>query len=326
MFKPSEEFEIDVIIKNLENNIRKYNPDYSANEEKSVLKNINQNEDRKSINNVEVNTNPEKDTVNSNNGGVNVEENKEQTPTLNVNSSVVYHSPDKKKGLFSMVKSALGFSKGGRMDTNNLNKKGNDENVDLQILSAAIDTIFINSSSYEESTIKDITRAFLESSKTLVEGNQNMNDNIITYIHFNLTKLLELSVINVKRIHTFWDIIVATVNYITSKNLTNISRFALDVLTIIDLFILAQYKIEGNEFTDWTYENWQKTLLIPYKTVGNNNISQNINLNIIYNLSKILQNCGQVLNASGWTNYIEICQILISKSDEMLCDNSNLII
>lgn len=316
MFKPSEEFEIDVIIRNLENNIKKYNPDYGVNEERSVLKPQNNMEEVKEIN--EEKSHEKQD--------VPITQDEPQASTFRgevTNFSTQVSNQEKKKGIFSGIKSAFGFSKTQKIDPNMIKKVPHaEESIDLQILSTAIDTLFINSIKYEDSTIKDITRALLDSSHSLVEASTTINDSINTYIHFNLTKLLDLSVINVKRIHTFWDILVNTVNFITSKNLTNISRFALDVLTIIDLFILTQYKPSSSEESEWDYDNWQNTLFMPYKLIAGRFISRDINLNIIYNLSKVLQNCGQYLNATGWTNYIEICDILISKSDEMICDNT----
>lgn len=374
MLKPSEEFEIDVIIKNLESNIRKYNPSYGM-EEKSVLKN---SEERKSISHEgENNLSLEEGGLSSVRGEKNQNQNQNQSQSQNLSQSQpsTFRSEktpegEKKKGLFSMMKSALGFSKhvkpdsiGGNGNTlaNTANNFGNtkesqnanananvnvkkttmnnntnnisagagnsifinEENMDLQIISNAIDTIFISSATYDDNTIKDISRALLDSSKTLLENSQNPTDHVNTYLHFNLTKLLEISVINVKRIHAFWDVIVALINFICSKNLTNISRFSLDVLTIIDLFVIIQYRPDPQTINaPWSRDNWQKTLFSPFSKVASQFISQNINLNIIYNLSKILQNVGQSLNSSGWSSFIEVCETLIMKSDEILCDTT----
>jgi hypothetical protein len=71
----------------------------------------------------------------------------------------------------------------------------------------------------------------------------------------------------------------------------------------------------------WEMDSWQNTIFTPYKHIAQLNISQNININIIYNLSKILQNSGHFLNYQGWNNYIQICDILVSKNDEIICEN-----
>jgi hypothetical protein len=380
MLKPSEEFEIDVIIKNLEGNIKKYNPNYMINEEKSVLKNVSYiPEERKSLNNMNNNNlDDDKKSVNSMNinNNINDDNTSQNMPNtareINTNSNSNNNSSttEKKKGIFFSIKNAFGFSKTAKTENtsvsnntvninsnnttsqnsntnNNSNKNKSqqqnniDENVDLQIVSAAIDTLFINSTTYDDSTLKDITKAILESSKHLISTNNIINDNVITYLHFNLTKMLELSVINVNRIEGFWDIVIEVVTYICSKNINNISRFSLDCLTIIDMFILTQYKCKSQNNDDlnneeenshqvfyeqWSKEVWQKTIFIPFINIASSNISQTINMNIIYNLSKILQNCGQLLNSSGWTSFIKSCEILIAKSDELLCDNSKILI
>jgi len=332
MLKPNEEFEIDVVIKNLESNMKKYNAiDYvTDSEEKSVLKSIA--EEKKLLNeeSKEEILNTEEDTT----GNI-----KEASQLSKVNEKERAEDHTKRKGLFSFMKSALGFSK--RSDkpdpaianySSTNNKKNSvvviEENIDLMILATATDTIFINSKNYDERTIKDIIKAILESSKSLMEAtneksSSTSSDHINTYLHFNLIKILEISVINVKRIESFWDVIVNIIQLISSKSLSNISRFSLDVLTIIDLFILTHYKpLQQENSTEWDKEKWQNTIISPFVKIAACFYSTAINSNIIYNLSKILQNCGQNLNTSGWNSYIQVCKTLILKSDEILCDNT----
>ncbi len=324
MLKPNEEFEIDVIIKNLESNIKKYNPDFEK-EEKSVLRSpVRQPEDRKSLLDSEREVMPEESI--SSGATTNRDEKKENGYITSTQTNGQNNHPEKKKGLFSMFKSALGFSKSKNdpiPTTSTIKKENKEENMDLLILSNAIDTIFISSALYEDNTIRDIVKSLFDSSKLLLENasTTNINETLNTYIHFNLTKLLEISVINIKRIHFFWDLVVSMVTFICTKNLTHISRFSLDVLTIIDLFIIVQYKpIDFN--SDWTSENWQKTIIEPFAKIASLSVSQNVNLNIIYNLSKVLQNSGQYLTTAGWTTFISVCQALVSRSEEILCDNT----
>jgi hypothetical protein len=300
MLKPNEEFEIDVIIKNLEVTIRKYNPDFGLNEEKHVLRQSLLIDDNRSEN-ISV-----REHI--------VEVNNEDNNTGVVSSGI--KDTGKSKGIFSGLKSVFGFGSKKESSTNIAKKE---ENIDLQILATAIDALYIGSSYFEDNTIINIFKALYDSCTVLTEKNPVINDSITTYLHFNITKMLEISVINVKRIHVFWDLIVKIVNFICIKNIANISRFSLDCLTIIILYIITQYETTND---DWNSENWQKTIFQPFKLIASTDISQHINLNIIYNLSKILQNCGQFLNFNGWNSYIETCQILISKSDEVQCDNT----
>lgn len=329
LLKPSEEFDIDVVIKNLEANIRKFNPSYKLVEEKNTIQNDSAAQECLKEESKENNLNS---TQNASAIGA------DGTTNASAGSSAV---AEKKKsssggGIFSSLKNAFGLGKSKQIDqTGNINniKRPAEENIDIQILSGAIDTLFINSTLYEEETLKDITKAFLESSKTILTNNPITNDISNIYLNFNLTKLLELSVINVSRIPLFWEAIIDLISFITQKNSNNISRFALDCLTIINMFLLGEYnsgKIDfflrssiNRKFIEklWEEDSWQNTIFTPFKSIAQQNISQSININIIYNLSKILQNCGHYLNYQGWNNYIFICDILVSKSDEIICEN-----
>ena len=325
LLKPNEEFEIDIVIKNLENNMRKYNAfDFTViKEEKSVLKTMQDDS-----NSVYEETKQE--------GLITEEESVENVKekVLPKSKTAKTELSPKKKGIFSFMKSALGFSKKSdhqQSTASNNNKKNNpilEDNIDLAILSTATDTIFINSKSYDDNTIKNIVKAILASSKSLIDAGNDKNntqssEHINTYLHFNLIKLLEISVVNVKRIYNFWETVVNVIEVISSKSLSNISRFSLDVLTIIDLFILTHYNTWDDSTTlEWTRENWQMTIISPFAKIAGLYYSVAVNSNIIYNLSKILQNCGHNLHKSGWNAFMEVCQILIAKSDEILCDNT----
>ncbi len=328
LIKPNEEFDIEIIIKNLEVNIRKFNPNYKINtkDDKNEIKNTNNlNEENDDLKEENLSSRQNNNNTNS-------------TQNISGNANSNQEMPEKRRGIFSTLKNAFGFSKAktdqSSSQINNI-KKGQaiEENIDIQILSGAIDTLFINSTMYEEETLKDITKAFLDSSKTVLANNPIANDASNIYINFNLTKLLELAVINVHRIPLFWDSIINLISFIAQKNANNISRFALDCLTIIDMFLLGEYNSGKIEFFMrssinktlieklWEMDSWQNTIFTPYKNIAQFNISQNININIIYNLSKILQNSGNFLNYQGWNNYIQICDILVSKNDEIICEN-----
>lgn len=364
LIKPNEEFDIDVIIKNLETNIRKFNPNYKLNTNEDIhvnssnYNNINNNNNLNNENNENLNENiieaknldnkeesvSSMQQANNNNNLNNVQDttnsaNNNTSSVATTNSNVEVHS-EKKRGLFSTLKSAFGLGRAATKPENTAGssatqRKGQtaDENIDIQILSGAIDTLFINSTMYEEDTLKDITKAFLESSKTILANNPVANDISNIYINFNLTKLLELAVINVHRIPLFWDSIIDLISFIAQKNANNISRFALDCLTIINMFLLGEYNSGKIEYfmrssinkdlieKHWEGDSWQNTIFQPFKAIAQQNISQNININIIYNLSKILQNSGNYLNYQGWNNYIQICDVLVSKNDEIICEN-----
>jgi hypothetical protein len=332
--KPNEEFDIDIVIKNLEENIRKFKPNYK------IKENLTIENDNKIKENIEDNKDLEKE--------INLQ--KEEISNNFNNAITSTETTEKRRGIFSTLKGAFGFggyNKNQKNEGNNIQQisskknivNNEDSNMDFQILSGAIDTLFINSLSYEEDTLKDITKAFLESSKIILSKNLGSNDVSNIYINFNLTKLLELAVINIQRIPLFWEGIIDLIEFIANKNASNISRFSLDCLTIINMFLLTGYETNKsdketnnqndenidnkikNKNNNWDSDNWQNTIFKPFKTIAQQNISQMININIIYNLCKILQNSGSNFNYQGWNNLIQICEILVSKNDEVICEN-----
>ena len=68
----------------------------------------------------------------------------------------------------------------------------------------------------------------------------------------------------------------------------------MDCLAIILLFALNQYNPRENvknKLDKWNNSNWQSSLYEPYKTIVKNDISVEINLNVVFCLNKLLQNC-----------------------------------
>ena len=94
-------------------------------------------------------------------------------------------------------------------------------------------------------------------SNTNNTNNANINNNTslqnekllanLTYINFNLVKLLGLTIININRIHLFWNYILETVNLLSSNSMNNrfsntLSKFTIEILIQIIITILTQYK------------------------------------------------------------------------------------
>jgi len=135
---------------------------------------------------------------------------------------------------------------------------------------------------------------------------------------------------NIQRLQVFWENINSFITYIAERNILNISLFSMDCLAIISLFALNQYftstnknvslstdEININNALKWTAENWQDTLLNPYKVIANINVADDINLNVVFCLNKILQNCYSCFSSKGWASFIEISHILIKKDDDV---------
>ena len=90
--------------------------------------------------------------------------------------------------------------------------------------------------------------AFIQNEKLLAN---------LAYINFNLIKLLCLTIININRVHLFWDTIIETVNLLCSNSMNNrfsniLSKFTIEILTQIIITIILQYKsqeINNNFFS-----------------------------------------------------------------------------
>lgn len=298
MLKPSQEFEIDVIIKNLEATIKKYDPEYGVNQERTVLRADLAEDNHKDM-----------------------------------RKSLVFETSQRKDS-FSMATRESNANKPNASQTKS-SDADKEENIDLAIISTALDSIFINSKNYDTKLVVDIAKALSSSTKTLIEENQSMNDNIITYLHFNLTKILEICVININRVPFFWEHVVNTVTCIASKNYSNISRFSMDCLTIINMFMLTQF--DSTTFTSKYLDHanpeeigsiqpfsvvWQQLIFEPFISITDALNHMNIFLNMVYNMGKILQNCGQYFDFNGWEFYFKVLASLVDKSDENLVEQS----
>jgi len=114
----------------------------------------------------------------------------------------------------------------------------------------------------------------------------------------------------------FWENISSIIGIISEKNILNISMFSMDSLAIIILFALNQYNPTEGTHEKWSKDIWQDTLYLPYKTIVHKEISEEMNLNVIFCLNKILQNCGTIFSARGWNAFIDVCHTLITKEEE----------
>ena len=80
---------------------------------------------------------------------------------------------------------------------------------------------------------------------------------------------------------------------------------------------MLQYKIknesDSNYNKNWSKTNWQRTTLYPILSICNSQNIQKENMeNILENLEKIIQLCGQRLDTFEWGTIIEILSILIN--------------
>ena len=295
--KVSDEFNIDVIMNNIELNIKKYSYDTPIDEIHEIIKNSE-------------------------------------------NKKFLEFSPNNKEE--KLKKSLL------NVPNKQLTKE---EKEKIEILSNIVDNLFIDSNSYDNKTLLDITKAFKESSKKLINnylkiGNKklenistlnNNNENkidelnnnpltILTYLNFNLVKILEIGVINVDRIDIIWDNIIEIFNIITINSRDNemhhqLTKFTIDILTFIIIWILLKYKIkENNENESFSKLNWQNTIFKPILNL----LTHHHNISFLLNdLNRILEKSGIHLNNNGWTSFLNILNQIISslKVDDIQTEN-----
>ena len=303
LVKMSDQFNIDIIMKNIEMNIKKYSYDTPCDEIHEIIKEN------------EINVNSNNNTVNNN----------------NINPLPSPRKNDRKK-----------FNQKIPSPDKNIT---NEERDNINILSNVVDTLFIDSNTYDENTLKDISKALHDTSKKLIENynknsisirdenqnnimDNNNNHSTLTFLNFNLVKILECGVINVNRIHLIWDDIIDIINIIimNSKSYSNnnkLTKFTIDALTIIIIWIILKYKASEdnkNPENNFSKINWQNTVFKPINLYLNqeNNISFLLN-----NLNRILQNCGINLNNNGWNSFISILDniLLNNKYDSNQIEN-----
>ena len=142
-----------------------------------------------------------------------------------------------------------------------------------------------------------------------------------------MVKLLGLTIININRIHLFWNIIIDTVNLLSSNSMNNrfsntLSKFTIEILIQIIITILTQYKYKENENIDKQFENkeLQVTIFKPIFTFLNR--YHNISF-VLEPLQKILEKCSTKLNSLGWNYFIDILSQILSngKVDSQQCES-----
>lgn len=288
MLKPDQEFEIDVIIKNMETTIKKYNPKYGIDQERSIIRDSN-------LKNTE--------------------------------------SSEKNEVDYSALKLGNKTNSSSQKKESSNTDEDKDKEIDLEIFSTAIDSLFINSFTYSPHLLKNITKAYLNSTLSLIEDSGGISEYTITYIHFNIIKLLEISIINLNKLPYIWEDVIETFKSVACKNFTNISRFSLDCISILNMFVLVHFNPEVSK-SIFTQENKdmyidefhtysiQNVIFKPFKDITQSVGHINLFLNMVYNLGKIVQNCGIYIDYFGWEYFYSTLTIMISKADDNLIDQS----
>ena len=149
----------------------------------------------------------------------------------------------------------------------------------------------------------------------------------LTYINFNLVKLLGLTIININRVHLFWNTIIDTVDLLCSNSMNNrfsntLSKFTIEILIQIIITIITQYKYNENikNNNPFNKKEIQVTVFKPIFPF----LNRHHNLSFVLEpLQKILEKCSIKLNALGWNSFINILNQILSngKVDSQQCES-----
>ena len=147
----------------------------------------------------------------------------------------------------------------------------------------------------------------------------------LTYINFNLIKILCLTIININRIHMLWDTILDTINLLCSNSINNrfsntLSKFTIEILIQIIISTLSEYKIKEKGNKNFTKNEIQVTIFKPIFSFLNRH--HNISF-VLEPLQKILEKCSIKLNSLGWNSFINILNQILSngKVDSQQCES-----
>ncbi|MCQ2815941.1 MAG: hypothetical protein MJ252_01625 [archaeon] len=269
-----------------------------------------------------------------------------ETPTSEIQEMNKINEEQSGKGEDNLISTSLPHKKSSHKGHNVPKRQiTQEEKYNLEILANILDTLFIDSDYYDENTLKDICNAFKENTKKVIqdiESLQNQSDlkdsntaamNLVksgnsnlTFLNFNLVKILELSTINGKRIEVIWDIISELFHFILSKKLNVISKFSIEILTTIIIFVIGKYeknlreekKESLKEEKKWDIKEWQGFLLKPLiEEVSAKEMSQEMFDSFLNNLQRLLDKSGILLNNSGWSAFIIMLEKLIYTKVEM---------
>ena len=147
----------------------------------------------------------------------------------------------------------------------------------------------------------------------------------LTYINFNLIKILSLTIININRVHIFWNTIVDFVNLLCSNTMNNrfnnnLSKFTIEILVQIIITIILQYNPKENTNKSFSKNEIQITIFKPIFSF----LNRHHNLSFVLEpLQKILEKCSIKLNSLGWNSFINILNQILSngKVDSQQCES-----
>ena len=306
LINPNEEYEINIYIRLFEENIKKYS------KIKDLPKILEEDKQKDNVNTIIELDEKKENEETTQKDIIKEEEEKEEEKTK---------KEEKEKsdgGFFGTFKYMLGLSKKKEINLEEqviIEKQKKDM---YQKLSDNLDNIFLlNSTSFSKESLINIINAFLQNSIEIMEQNK---DNQVALLHFNLSKLFEILIVNLNRFNLIWNAFSKIAGDITIRQMKQISHYSIDILTISIIFILNLniYNLKNNEKIG---QISQDKLISSLCEISSKNISQDINLNIIYNISFLLNNAAKLFDTNGWNGFFKTIHNLIIYQDEAQNEN-----
>ena len=300
MINPNEEYEINIYIRLFQDHLKNYS---EIKDLPTIL------EEDKIINkeNVIEEVDEKKENEESDKNNV-IEIKKEEEK--NDNSS---------GGFFGTFKYMLGLSKKKEVNFEEQAMIEKQKKDMYQNLSDNLSKIFLlNSTSFSKETLINIINALLQSCIEIMDQNK---DNQVALLNFNLTKFFEILIVNLNRFNLIWNAFTKIASDITSKQLKKISHFSVDIITITIIFILNLNLYHEKNEEKKIDPIPQDKLFSALSEISSKNISQDINLNIIYNINFLLNNVTKLFDTNGWNEFFKTIHNLIIYQDEAQNEN-----
>lgn len=365
LYNDKQQFNIDVIMRNIESNIKKYSSESSIIEvqkvvqEDEVNKNINtistilptnkgaHNKEIKNkktkgmsqIPNVRILTAEEKENIDILSNVVNnlfTDSNDYDNDTLINIINALYEDIEKKIMFYNKQ---LKFIYNSDNSANIENKRKNSEG-DAQ-MNKKEDIIENKKNLGKQTARNDLFKSIMGDKMATTLGGPgvaNFNVNFLnekillnsSNINFNLVKILGIAIININRIHLFWDKILSIVKSfsfeLSEKNnfSDTIIKFFLDLLSYIIITILIKYKIKEEDEKDeknlFNNKNIQTNIFSPFINLLNgyyNNYITNSRF-MIDPLKNVVEKCGTKLNLYGWNHIFECINLILSNQENKI--------
>ena len=360
IYSEKQQFDIEVIMKNILTNIKKYSLESTIVE---VQKAVQEDEVNKNINNIiEIKSNKTKEKVNKKKLSLTqlrtlTLEEKENIDILsNVVNNLFTDSNDYDnetlinviEALYEDIEKKIIFYKKeiktvyDKENNNNDNKRKNSVG-EIQFNNKNEDNMSPRINNTDKNNIGKLTMRNPMSKSVMgpkiVENMKDMNSNKFNFnfqnniimtnlsnVNFNLVKILEISIINIKRINLIWDKILSLIKLFASE-LTqeneytdSILKFTVELLISIIIHILLKFNYNKEEKIDENF-NEKKIQAYVFTPILNllNGFYNNFFLNsefVVNPLKYLLEKCGTQLNVYGWDCFFKSIDLILYSENE----------